>query len=139
MISKTGGRYWSTGITVTWSSRAHTINGVPHSGWSALLDFYDAGFVSDRAEHGEASTQGTLRTRYYIRDSENVSGLTVAVDNLITDAERLGIDFRLWDGRSPLLYYKGDGEDPEFVPPPNWRETLRTEADRLGWCTYDTV
>jgi hypothetical protein len=139
MISKTGGRYWSTGITVTWLPRAHTIDGEPFPGWNASLEFFDDGFMDDRVEQGEASTQGTLGTRYYVRDSKTVSGLTLAVDNLITDAERLGIEFRWAEGKLPVLYYKGDGEDSNYAPPEGWRETLRAEAERLGWSTYATA
>ncbi|WP_372344766.1 hypothetical protein [Streptomyces sp. KL116D] len=138
MISKTG-RYWSTGITVVWSERAHTINGVPHGGWGASLDFCDDGFVDSKTENGEISTQGTLRTRYFIQDDNGASGLTTAINSLIEDAGRLDIDFQSWDTEAPMLYYKGDGEDPAFEPPSGWRETLRVEAARIGWRTYETV
>lgn len=138
MISKTG-RYWSTGITVVWSERAHTINGVPHGGWSASLEFCDDGFVGSKSEDGEISTQGELRTRYFIQDENGVSGLTAAVNGLIEDADRLDIDFKVWDEEAPMLYYKGDGEHPDFEPPSGWRETLQAEAERLGWRSYATA
>lgn len=138
MISKTG-RYWSTGITVVWSERAHTINGVPHGGWRASLDFCDDGFVTNRTDDGHVSTEGALHTRYFIRDDGGENGLTVAINSLIEDAARLDIDFQSWDAEAPMLYYKGDGEDPNSVPPPGWRETLRAEAERIGWRTYTTV
>jgi hypothetical protein len=47
---------------------------------------------------------------------------------LRADAERLGIQWR-----DPTVYYKGDGEDPEYPPPDGWRELLAAQAARLGW------
>ncbi|WP_275558466.1 hypothetical protein [Streptomyces sp. 5-6(2022)] len=131
MISKSG-CYWSTGITVAWSPRARTINGQAHPGWKASAE--------------KISTQGHLETRYFVTDTdipstplrpgENLSGLTVAVDALITDAERLGIDFMSWSDQQPMLYYKGDGEDADYPAPEGWRDMLKAEAERIGWGTY---
>lgn len=145
MISKSG-HYWSTGITVTWSPRARTINGQAHPGWKASAAFLDDGFANDDVAAGKISTQGHLETRYFVTDTdipsthlrpgENLSGLTAAVDALITDAERLGIDFKIWSDQQPTLYYKGDGEDADYPAPEGWRDMLKVEAERIGWGTY---
>lgn len=132
MITTTGS-YWTTGIVLRWHERSGSSNGVAHSGWAATLDFYDSGFCDDDADTGRVSTEGTLRTlhtRYAVSDGETVSGLTAAVDALITDARHLGITFN-----DPQLHYKGDGEDEECPPPPGWRGILAPEAARIGWRT----
>jgi hypothetical protein len=138
MISKSG-RYWSTGITVTWSPLAERINDEPYSGWHAKLDYSDDGFANNDPDAGQVSTEGTLYTRYPVRNAKIRSGLSVAVDALIADAERLNIEFI---GTSaypePWLYYRGDGEDAEHPPPDGWRETLAAEAGRIGFRSYAT-
>lgn len=134
MISTTQ-RYWATGVVTRWSGHIDD----PGSGagrWSAHVDFCDDGFCSDDAETGQVSTEGTLRTRYFVRDGETVSGLRAALDAILSDANRLGIEFN--NDRGPCLYYEGDGEDPDWPPPPGWRELLCVEADRLGWQTPDS-
>jgi hypothetical protein len=35
-----------------------------------------------------------------------------------------------------MLLYLQDGESNEYPPPPNWRELLRAEGDRVGVVTY---
>lgn len=136
MISKSG-RYWATGITVTFAPLAERINGEPYGGWHASLDYRDDGFVDNDPEIGQVSTEGTLVTRYPVRDSKVRSGLSIAIDTLIADAGRLGIDFiTVGDTPAPFLYYRGDGEDPNHPSPDGWRDMLRAEADRIGWATY---
>jgi hypothetical protein len=131
MIQNTRTAYWSVGITVQWRERSGSNNGQPHGGWGASLEFLDDGFCNDDADTGRVSTQGTLNTRYFVADGERASGLSAAVDALIADAQRLGIEFT---NRS--LYYKGDGEDPEFPPPDGWEAQLVAEAARIGWSSY---
>jgi hypothetical protein len=124
MISNTG-MYWSTGITVHQRADTH--------GWAASLDFLDDGFVNDDPDEGRVSTEGTLRTRYFVRGTGTTSGLSAAIDALVTDAAQLGIAFR-----DPSLYYKGDGELEDYPAPDGWRETLAREAERIGWRTIYT-
>jgi hypothetical protein len=124
MISKTG-IYWSTGITVHQNTDTH--------GWAASLDYLDDGFVNDDPDAGRVSTEGTLRTRYFVRGTGTTSGLSAAIDALVADAARLGIVFR-----EPSLYYRGDGESEDFPAPEGWRETLAREAARIGWRTIYT-
>lgn len=149
-IFKRSGGYWSAGITVIWSPRAKTVNGETHSGWKASLDFYDDGHAGDEnAAAEQISTQGHLETRYFVTDADipstphrpggTASGLTTAIDVLLTDAERLGIDLMTWTDDRPFLYYRGDGEDPNFEPPQGWREALNREAGRMGWRSYATT
>ena len=103
-----GERYWTTGITLKYN------NGT----WAAELDFFDDGWCED------ACSEGSLRIRYFVGD------LPAAIDTLIADATRLGIEFT--DART--LYYWGDGEDTDHWPPPeNWRQILREQVERLGW------
>jgi hypothetical protein len=134
VISKCG-RYWATGITLTYSQLAERINGVLFPGWHARLDFFDDGFADNDPDKGGVSTQGTLCTRYPVRDGDLVSGLSLAVDTLIADAGRLGIELSRRDG-VPFLYYQDDGESENYPPPPGWRALLAAEAARIGWETY---
>ena len=108
-----GDKYWSTGITLKWWDH-------DEKPWTATLSFYDDGFCDGR------STEGTLHLRYFVATAAE------AIDLLKADAERLGIT---WSsvGNCPQLYLKGDGEDPEWPPPPNWQEHLAAEAKRIGW------
>lgn len=136
MISTTGGRYWSIGITVTYAPFAERINGEPYSGWHASLDYCDDGFANNDPEKGQVSTEGKLHTRYPVRNSKVRSGLSIAIDTLLADAERLGIKFTNWGDEPPRLYYKGDGEDSDHPAPEDWRDMLKAEAGRIGWGTY---
>jgi hypothetical protein len=79
-----GPGYWSTGITISRTSRGQ---------WRVTLDFFDDGFAED------GSTEGILRVRYDMTD------LGTAVDLLKDDAERLGITWR-----DPAVYAKDDAE-----------------------------
>lgn len=110
-----GETYWSTGIT---------LRAMRDDRWWAKLDFYDSGFCQDE------STEGTLHTRYCV-------DLELAIDVLIADAKKIGIEFsRVGDGL-PFLSYEGDGESKDWPPPDNWREVLREQAARVGWATYN--
>lgn len=138
MISKSG-RYWSTGITITWAPFAERINGEPYGGWHAKLDYSDDGFADNDIDAGKVSTEGALYTRYPVRDAKIRSGLSVAVDTLLADAKRLGIEFiAVGPDSEPWLFYRGDGEDSEHPPPDKWRETLAAEAERIGFRSYAT-
>lgn len=103
-----GPRYWTTGITCKWF-----VSAIRGPGWAAELKFFDDGFCDD--VHGPA-------------------GLTAALDVLIADAGRLGIE--LGKASPPCLYVEGDGEDAGVLLPPDWEALLREQADRLGWETY---
>jgi hypothetical protein len=109
-----GNEYWSTGITLKWWDH-------PEKPWTSSLDFFDDGFCD------LGSTEGGLRLRYCVPTPAE------AIDTLKTDAERLGITWRVGGGGQPYLYMKGDGEDPEWPPPPDWRAILEAEAKRIGW------
>jgi FAD/FMN-containing dehydrogenase len=123
-----GGGYWATGVTVDHH---------PDYGWIATVEFHDDGF----AEQG--STEGILRTRYFCGDGVLVSdkvtdALTTQIDLVIADAERLGIAFGRYPELPPAVYYKGDGEDPDYPAPDGWRTLLNRQAARLGWhCHHD--
>lgn len=119
-----GKRYWSTGISISYS-------GDRHPGWGGEVDFLDDGFCNDEPERGLVSTQGWLRTHYYVPSrGGHRDALTAVTDTLTQDAERMGIEFR-----DPYIYAKGDGEDPDHPMPEGWVDLLEEQAERLGWET----
>ncbi len=101
-----GDKYWTTGITVKF---------LDTNRWKASVDFFDDGFCDD------AATQGTLSTRYFVE-------LGQALDTLIADVDRLGIEWRM-----KALYAFGDGNDAEWPMPAGWREMFEAQAERLGF------
>lgn len=119
-----GSHYWSTGITLRYS----TLRG-SQGAWAARVDYLDDGFASDDTDAGKISTEGGIRTRYFVEDGTTTEALTAVIDTVKADAERLGI---VWRDR-PHLYYECDGEDPEWPAPDGWRTTLNAQAARLGW------
>ncbi|MGR6921225.1 hypothetical protein ACU635_43875 [[Actinomadura] parvosata] len=115
-----GPQYWSTGITVSCDSRA---------GWGAHVDFYDDGHGDDDPERGRISTEGTLRTRYFVGGGDQVDALTLAIDTVKADAEKLGI---AWS-EAATVYHAGDDGLPDQPAPEGWRELVNSHATRLGW------
>ena len=113
-----GNRYWSTGIVLKYDGRGS---------WSATAEFFDSGFCDDE------STEGRLHTRYYVP-------LETAIDVVIADAAKLGIEFnKNTDGKS-ILMVRGDGEYEDCPLPENWKEVLEQQAVRIGWASaYGTV
>lgn len=109
-----GDKYWSTGISLKWDGRDK---------WAAIADFFDSGFCDDE------STEGQLRTRYYVN-------LDTAIDTLIEDATRLGIDFRVSPGTKSSFLYCYHDDDKEWPLPEGWREILNEQAKRIGWLTH---
>lgn len=104
------------------------------------LEYCDDGFANDDPEQGLVSTQGTLATRYAVKASSTRSGLAIAVETLLADAKRLGIEFiACGDDTAPFLYYRGDGEHEDYPPPDGWRETLAAEAERIGFRSYQAA
>jgi len=124
MISSKNDGYWSNGIILRYRDYV----GKHPESWGGSVEFYDDGLGSEYATTGEISTEGVLRTRYYVDDYDGDAVLTAVIDTLIADAERLGIRFE-----DPVLSYEGDGEDEEFPPPEGWRRMLRAQANRIGW------
>jgi len=120
LVKSTG--YWSVGINLRWMPDDRM--------WAGKIDFFDDGFADDDADTRKISTQGSLRTRYFVRNGKQQTALSVIIDTLIADAAKLGITFR-----DPDLFYETDGESERFPPPPGWRETLTAEAERIGWTT----
>lgn len=134
MILHANPGYWATCIQLRWSAHTETTaDGTQLSGWYAHLDFYDDGFCDDDPDTGKISTQGRLATRYGVADGDTVTGLRAAIDALVADAARMGINFTAHSTSRPYLYYEGDGDSEEFPPPDGWRQMLADEAARLGW------
>lgn len=117
-----GNGYWSNGITVRYSDGR----------WSASVDYYDNGHCDDQADDARVSTEGTIHTRYFLRDGKTADALTVAVDVVKADAERLGITWAT-PGIGPFVYMLGDGDNGGRDVPDNWRELVDAQARRLGW------
>lgn len=128
-----GPTHWATGITISANERG---DGAPR--WGAKVEFYDGGFVdTEDADAGVISTEGEIRTKYFVGSTETIDGLTAAIDTIKSDAERLGIEFRgHFPGSVPRLYVNGDGEWPHVWLPANWRGRLAAQARRLGWRAY---
>jgi hypothetical protein len=117
-----GKRYWSTGISLRYSSDRTPA-------WSGALSFHDDGFASDDLATGQISTEGELHTRYYVpTGGVHQRALRLVTDTLIHDADSLGIEFR-----DAYLYAHGDGEDPGHPMPHGWVELMEEQAERLGW------
>lgn len=137
MILQRSTTYWSIGIVLTWhpdGARDHDGTRVP--GWSGQLDYLDDGWAGDDdADSGNVSTEGTLRTRYVLRDGNNQTAIRTIIDTLIADATRLGIQLGSAEV-PPQLYVPGDGEWEDSPAPEGWREMLAVEAQRIGWSTY---
>jgi hypothetical protein len=109
-----GSAYWSTGISVGYSDER----------WVASAKFLDDGFANDDVDDLRISTEGTLHTRYYVRDGKHVDALTVVIDTVKADAERLGI---VW--KDPHIYVNThDGEVPAAI-----QRLVDRQAVRLGW------
>lgn len=124
-----GPNYWTTGITVCAQRSQHDAE---KWRWSAHLDYFDNGWLGDDdSSIFKISTQGVLRTRYFVEsvvDNPENEALRAVLDVLIADAKRLGIELK-----DPSVYYHGDGEDPDHVAPTNWRDLVREQNERLGW------
>ena len=88
--------------------------------WSATVEFIDSGFCDD------LSTEGKLYTRYFVP-------IETAIDTIIIDAARLGIEFvdGDWGGRVLIAYHDGESED--WPMPDDWEEIFKSQADRIGW------
>jgi hypothetical protein len=100
-----GTEFWSTGVKVSY---------LPHRNeWSATVEFFDDGFCEDE------STQGRIGSRYF-------APLETVLDNVIRDAEKLGI---VW--RDKNIFVDGDGEGVTL--PRDWREIIQRQADRIGF------
>lgn len=133
MISTKSGSYWATGITLRYRD-AHVARA---ESWSGSVDFYDDGFAGeDNAETRQISTEGTLRTRYFVQGRPAEVALAAVIDTLVLDAERLGIRFRGTVSDKPTLSYDGDSDNAVFPPPDGWKHMLRMQADRIGWDSY---
>jgi hypothetical protein len=122
-----GNGYWSCGIAVEWKYA-----GSGEWGWGAWVEYLDDGFVNDNTDAGVVSTEGTLHTRYPVRHGETADALTVAIDVIRADAERLGITWK-----NPKVWYRGEEPAPGTEGMPwGWRRMLNTQSDRLGWEHY---
>lgn len=102
---------WSTGVKVDYSVGA---------GWAATLEW----------QSSSSLTEGVIST--YSR----ASTLAESIDMVMNHVEAMNILFINMEAPVPVLWYQGDGDSPQYVPPENWRELLREEAQKRGWITY---
>lgn len=97
-------------------------------GWSAKTTFIDGGFASDDASENRVSTEGELRTRYYVTDSNGVSGARAAAQTLLNDLKRLGIE----PASSGHILYIYNGEDQEMdIDSPAYEEIPKKDLEEL--------
>ncbi len=125
-----GNGYWATGIVVRYG-----YSGMDLYGWGAEVKFYDNDFCDDNTDTGTISTEGTLHTRYLVRegDGPDADALSAAIDVVKRDADRLGVRFRTDGAAAATVYYQGDGEDEDWPLSDSRREMMNVQARRLGW------
>ncbi|SHX96578.1 Uncharacterised protein [Mycobacteroides abscessus subsp. abscessus] len=101
-----GKRYWSTGVTLRF---ARGVCGGA-DGWAASLKFYDDGFAGDdRPSDGRVSTEGELRTRYFVTDQSMSAAAAAAIRAVKADATNLGVKFIVDPvAGSPLIFLHED-------------------------------
>lgn len=86
--------------------------GSGRSGWSAYVTFQDAGFCSGFTAGEDISTEGSLRTRYYVCDSDtNGSGVRAAIEAILKDLDALGV--KAQSHNVPVLLFVSNREDIE--------------------------
>lgn len=90
--------------------------------WAAIVKFFDAGFCEDK------STEGQLHTRYFVN-------IETAIDTIVEDATRMGIEFMVNDtGRRCLVGFEY-GESADWPMPTGWKQILRDQAERIGYAS----
>ena len=104
-------------------------------GWSAELDYFDKGFNNDDVTSGAISTEGTLRTRYAVRDLDGFSGLLAVINAVLTDAKRFGIEESRSEGLKPSIWVSSHEDDNADLPeiPNEDIEILRDIARELDF------
>lgn len=109
-----------------WMRYGYAGNG--QYGWSAKTTFIDAGFVSDDASQNMVSTEGELRTRYYVTDSNGVSGARVAAQTLLNGLNDWGIEF----SPSAHILFVQNGEDEEMgIDSPSYESIPKQDLEEL--------
>ena len=112
---------WSTGIVVDYRYA-----GQGAYGWTAKADYLGDGFCDDVPGTAHISTEGTLRTRYAVRNAEDgTSSLGAVIDVIKADAERMGVTWT----EDVALYVEGEGESHDDFPD-GWRAMIREQAAR---------
>lgn len=99
----------------------------PSHGWVATVDFSTWEHATDTC------IEGSIGVCYFNRD------LQKTVDLALEAAKTIGVVFHDKTGIEPCIYVEGDGEDPAVVLPPNWRQMICEQCDRLGWKTVYQV
>ena len=129
-----GHSYRSTGITLRYG--IGVANGL--DGWAAEVKFHDDGFGSpDFARNaGQVSTEGELRTRYFVSDGDGREGAVAAAQAVRQDAARIGIKFVVDPiAGCPLLYLHRDNwASPDTERGSDQVETsIGAVALAIGW------
>lgn len=127
-----GTQYQAHGITL---HRGYAGGG---HGWAATVRFRDAGFCNDDADLHHVSTEGELRTRYFVTSGDQVTSAIAAATVIRADAERLGIVFTDPLGDSPAVYLHPDNwiaDDIERGNPEIQAVIERVATALGGWNT----
>jgi len=106
---------WSTGITMKAE--------IDEMGtmWMAVAEVQDQYFADGKAVSLE------LKSRYWRED------IAEAIDNVLEVAKQIGVEWGSSAQDKPHIYYYGDGEDPDNLPPQGWKYALKEQCDRIGW------
>ena len=89
--------------------------------WMAVAEVQDQYFADGKAVSLE------LKSRYWRED------IAEAIDNVLEVAKQIGVEWGSSAQDKPHIYYYGDGEDPDNLPPQGWKYALKEQCDRIGW------
>ena len=84
------------------------------------LEFFDLGHAQAR------STSGLLKYTYQV----NIGEIRLAIETLLTDAKKLGIEFGIAPGLKPRLYI---GSSIDYPKPNDWQEIFAPLAEAINF------
>jgi len=125
-----GNEYTFTGITL---KNGYAGSGNP--GWAGFVDFFDAGFCSDNAATATISTEGTLRTRYFVRDAGDNIGIQVALEAVLAQIEKFDIKLSTIGGAIFLTEAGSDGDTKVKLSPAE-RKFIKAFGKEKNWTVY---
>lgn len=125
-----GTKHWATGIIVDYQEGK----------WSSHVEYLDDGFADYDLHSGRISTEGRIGTRYGVRDSDHHDALTVVIDVMKADAERLGIEWRKTIG-GPYIFaaFETAAENYPDRYPDGWQRLLNEQSRRIGFNAFYSV
>jgi len=110
------GKLYSVGINV-YSDGGVDDKNYDKDRWWAMVNFQDHSHCQDRG------ISGMIKNKYPIN-------LTLAIDTIIEDCDKLGINFlkTQFTGLYLMYYNKED-----YPPPDDWKQLLDEQAERIGF------